>query len=117
MWSKTSFLVFICLALVALSDRAENQSVTIDPVLIEDSEETWLLVRAHCTSCHSSQILKNLRLSRSAWQDVIRRMQVEEGLWDLGEDESKILEYLATYFGPRTDSVQRRNRRTPIAPN
>ena len=43
-------------------------------------------------------------------------MQDEEGLWELGEDESRILEYLATYFGPRTDSVQRRGRRAPLAP-
>ncbi|MCY3859488.1 MAG: cytochrome C [Gammaproteobacteria bacterium] len=117
MWSRTSLIVFICLALIASSDRAEDQSIPIDPVLVEDSEGTWLLVRAHCTSCHSSQILKNLRLSRDAWQDVIKRMQAEEGLWDLGDDESRILEYLATNFGPRTDSVQRRGRRAPLAPD
>lgn len=116
MWSRTSSIAFICLALIASSDHAEDQPIPIDPVLIEDSEGTWLLVRAHCTSCHSSQILKNVRLSRNAWQDVIQRMRDEEGLWDLGEDESKILDYLTMYFGPRTESVPRRSRRAPIAP-
>lgn len=116
MWSKTPSIVFICLALIASSDHAEDQSIPIDPVLIEDSGGTWKLVRAHCTSCHSSQILKNLQLSRTAWQDVIKRMQEEEGLWDLGDDESKIIEYLATYFGPTSDTAQRRSRRAPIAP-
>ena len=116
MWSRTSLIVFICLALIASSDRAEDQSITIDPILVEDSEGTWLLVRAHCTSCHSSQILKNLQLPREAWENVIKRMQEEEGLWELGDDESKILNYLVTYFGPRSESVKRRSRRAPIAP-
>ena len=117
MWSRTSLLVFTCLILIASSDFAEDQAIAIDPVLIEDSDGSWLLVRAHCTSCHSSQILKNLRLSREAWQDVIARMQTEEGLWNLGDEEAKILDYLATYFGPRSDPIQRRSRRAPITPS
>ena len=116
MWSKKSLLALVCIALIGLSEHAQDKSTAIDPVLIQDSEGTWKLVRAHCTSCHSSQILKPLRLSRDAWQGVIKRMQDEEGLWDLGEDESKIIEYLTTYFGPTSASSQRPSRRAPIAP-
>lgn len=116
MWSRTPFIVLICIALIATSDQAE-QTILIDPVLIEDSAGKWKLVRAHCTSCHSSQIFKNIRLSNAAWQDVIKRMQDEEGLWDLGDDEPKIVEYLATYFGPQAATGQRRSRRAPLVPS
>ena len=96
--------------------RAEEQKPRIDPVLTEDAEERWKLVRAHCTSCHSSRILQHLRLSRESWQDVIKRMKEDEGLWDLGKDESSILEYLVTYFGPASESPNR-PRRAPLATN
>lgn len=114
MLSRALLIVLMCIALIASSDHAEDQLILIDPVLVEDSAGTWKLVRAHCTSCHSSQIFKNLRLSSTAWQDVIKRMQEEEGLWDLGDDEPKIVEYLATYFGPAPATSQRRSRRAPI---
>ena len=116
MLAKTPFIVLICIALVASGDQAD-QTKSVDPVLIEDSDGSWKLVRAHCTSCHSSQILKNLRLSSAAWQDVIKRMQEEEGLWDLGDDETKIVVYLATYFGPAPATSQRRSRRAPLTPS
>ena len=116
MWAKAPFIVLICIALVASGDQAD-QTKSVDPVLIEDSDGNWKLVRAHCTSCHSSQILKNLRLSTTAWQDVIKRMQEDEGLWDLGDDEPKIVVYLATYFGPAPATSQRRGRRAPLTPS
>ncbi len=43
-------------------------------------------------------------------------MQNEEGLWNLGENEPKILDYLTTFFGPEAVASQRRSRRAPIAP-
>lgn len=116
MWSKTRFLVFAWLVLVPTTSHTEDQALVTDPVLVQDSEENWKLVRAHCTACHSSLILKNLRLSRRAWQDVIKRMQTDEGMWELGETEPKILDYLETYFGPDTESSSRPGRRALITP-
>ena len=116
MRSKTQFLVFVWLVLIAPASQTEDQALATDPVLVKDSEENWKLVRAHCTACHSSLILKNLRLSRSAWQDVIKRMQTDEGMWELGETEPKILDYLETYFGPDTESSFRPGRRAPLTP-
>ena len=115
MWSKTPFLIVVWIALFASTHQAEDQSLPLDPVLAADKAGNWKLVRAHCTSCHSSQIFKNLRLSRRDWRDVIKRMQAEEGMWELGESEPKVLDYLETYFGPETDSPRTRSRRAPIA--
>ena len=117
MWFKAPLLALVWVALIASTYRAEDQSVPLDRVLVPDAEGNWMLVRAHCTSCHSTQIFKNLRLSRNAWQDAIRRMQVEEGLWSLGESEPKILDYLETYFGPERQSPKPRSRRIPLTPS
>jgi hypothetical protein len=65
------------------------------------------LMRAHCTGCHSSKIITQYRASREVWLDKIRWMQKTQNLWDLGEAEPKILDYLARYYAP-TNAYDRR---------
>ena len=62
--------------------------------------EGWQTVKATCTACHSSQLILQNRFSREGWHQKIVWMQETQGLWDLGESEPVILDYLATYYAP-----------------
>ena len=59
------------------------------------------LVKKHCLGCHSAQLVIQNRMSRERWQSTIRWMQRTQGLWDLGSDEPKVLDYLAQYYAPQ----------------
>jgi hypothetical protein len=67
------------------------------------AEGDYQLVVASCTGCHSSKLVLQNRASREGWHDMIRWMQASQKLWDLGENEDKILDYLATHYGPEED--------------
>ncbi|WP_394750360.1 monoheme cytochrome C [Spongiimicrobium salis] len=54
----------------------------------------------NCTNCHSSALVIQNKMSREAWGSTIKWMQETQNLWDLGEDEAIILDYLATYYAP-----------------
>lgn len=58
------------------------------------------LVRAHCTACHSSKLILQSHLNRQEWIEKIRWMQRTQKLWNLGEAEPVILDYLVAYHGP-----------------
>ncbi|EAR16680.1 monoheme cytochrome c, putative [Robiginitalea biformata HTCC2501] len=58
------------------------------------------LVITHCTPCHSAELVTQNRMTREGWESTIRWMQETQNLWDLGENEAAILDYLATYYAP-----------------
>lgn len=64
------------------------------------------IVSANCTPCHSSLLITQNRATREGWTRTIRWMQQTENLWDLGENESIILDYLAKNYAP-TNSGRR----------
>ncbi len=57
-------------------------------------------VRANCTVCHSAKLIIQNRANRDGWAQMISWMQQEQGLWDLGKNESVILDYLSTHYAP-----------------
>ncbi|WP_218418940.1 hypothetical protein [Alteromonas lipotrueae] len=67
------------------------------------------MVAAHCTACHSAKLISQNKMSRERWLDTIRWMQSTQKLWPLGDAEPVILDYLTTWYGPKTQS-----RRAPI---
>ena len=68
------------------------------------------LVVASCTSCHSAKIIAQNSGDREYWESLIRWMQKTQGLWPLPpEMEDKILTYLATAYGEKTNG-----RRPPL---
>ena len=69
------------------------------------------IVSQTCVVCHSLQLVTQNRADREGWLAMIRWMQEKQGLWPLGENEDKILDYLSTYYGP-TKSF----RRAPLPP-
>lgn len=69
----------------------------------------WEIVRANCTSCHSAKLITQNRQDREGWKGLIVWMQETQGLWDLGDNETLVLDYLATHYAPED-----KGRRAPL---
>lgn len=90
-----------------LEMRLDTTKKKIDPTtgfVIDDGID---MVRAHCTGCHSSKLVTQYGASRAGWLDKIRWMQRTQNLWDLGEAEPVILDYLAKHY-PAAEKFDRR---------
>lgn len=81
-----------------------ESGLAIDPQL--------MLVKGQCTACHSSKLILQSHFSRDKWIERIRWMQRTQKLWDLGESEPAILNYLVKYYGPINDHFD--GRREPL---
>lgn len=57
-------------------------------------------VKANCLACHSSAFITSNKGDKRKWKEMIVWMQQTQGLWDLGENEPIILEYLSTNYAP-----------------
>jgi hypothetical protein len=66
------------------------------------------LVVGVCGNCHSIDLVKQNRATKSGWKEMIVWMQKTQGLWDLGAKEEPILVYLAKNYGP-IDTGRRKN--------
>jgi len=67
------------------------------------ADANYKLVVQNCTSCHSAKLITQNRAERSGWESMIRWMQAEQKLWDLGANEEKILDYLAKNYAPENE--------------
>jgi len=81
--------------------------VDVETGLIAEGE--WEIVRANCTSCHSAKLITQNRQTKEGWHGLIVWMQETQGLWDLGENEDLILNYLSTHYAPED-----KGRRAPL---
>ena len=79
-------------------DKVENGIHLSTGLIYADNFE---LVRGNCTACHSGKLVAQNRATREGWKQMIRWMQETQGLWDLGKNEPKILDYLATHYAPK----------------
>ena len=62
--------------------------------------EGFEIVRGTCTACHSAKLVTQNRATREGWLQMIRWMQETQGLWELGENEKIILDYLSKHYAP-----------------
>ncbi|GAB3332158.1 hypothetical protein GCM10027299_38400 [Larkinella ripae] len=76
-------------------------------------DERLTLVVAQCTACHSSKLILQNRFTRDGWKEKIRWMQRTQKLWDLGETEPVVLDYLVKYYGPEQKSFDGRRKPLP----
>lgn len=67
-----------------------------------------MTVIGNCTSCHSSKIILQNRMSAESWNTTIKWMQETQNLWDLGENQEIIVNYLVTNY-PIEDKGRREN--------
>ena len=84
------------------------ESVSVKKVIDGIDQESGLkvgvgfnIVKQTCTGCHSSAMIVQNKATREGWLDMIRWMQKTQGLWDLGENETAILNYLETNYAPQ----------------
>lgn len=61
------------------------------------------LVVGNCTGCHSAKLITQNRATREGWKSMIVWMQETQKLWDLGENEDEILDYLAEHYAPEQE--------------
>lgn len=55
-------------------------------------------VITNCTTCHSSKLIIQNRMDKEQWNATIRWMQETQGLWDLGENQEIIVDYLTENY-------------------
>ncbi len=91
------------LALSLLLSGISHHALSADELKTGPNSE---IVAQTCVPCHSLKLVTQNRADRQGWLSMIRWMQEKQGLWPLGENEDKILDYLSTYYGP-TKSFRR----------
>ena len=64
--------------------------------------EGLMTVVNNCTNCHSAQLVIQNRMNEERWIETIRWMQKTQNLWDLGENEKVIVNYLVTNYPPKS---------------
>ena len=62
--------------------------------------EGFDIVRGTCTACHSAKLVTQSRATREGWIEMIRWMQATQELWDLGDQEPIIVDYLSKHYAP-----------------
>ena len=91
--------------LIAAHFPLSAQQVSSPSDLIQD--DGWELAFAHCSACHSLQLVTSNRGDRDTWLRLIRWMQATQNLWQIeASAESRLLDYLARNYGPE-EAVRR----------
>ncbi len=96
----------------AVVEVESNEPEVVDGIHVRtgllDGEGLQLVIQ-NCTPCHSAKLISQNRMSLESWETTIRWMQQTQNLWDLGENETPILKYLATNYAP-----VKKGRRAPL---
>ena len=90
---------------VAISNEIEN-GIHVRTGLKEG--EGLMVVVAHCTACHSAQLIIQNRMNKERWNATIRWMQETQNLWELGAQQEVIVNYLVKNY-PVYRKVRREN--------
>ena len=105
-------LLFFAVAFTSLNFKEQNEKNTkpnrgmaadtlkTDPTTGLKIDKGVMTVTAHCTGCHSSKLITNFHSDRNGWLEKIRWMQKTQKLWQLGDDEAVILDYLSKNYPP-----------------
>jgi hypothetical protein len=54
----------------------------------------------NCTNCHSSKLVIQNRMSADRWNATIKWMQETQNLWQLGDNQKVIVDYLVKNYPP-----------------
>ncbi len=91
---------------------ADTLKTDAETGLIDD--KSLPLIKANCTGCHSTKLIQQHRFTREGWVGKIRWMQSNHNLWDLGESEKVVLDYLEKYYSPQSSLSNPHLRRAPL---
>ena len=64
------------------------------------ADDGLMTVVNNCTNCHSAKLVTQNRMTKEGWAATIKWMQETQNLWDLGDNEKIILNYLANNYAP-----------------
>lgn len=78
-------------------DKIEN-GIHVRTGLVE--AEGLMAVVNNCTNCHSAKLVTQNRMNKERWISTIRWMQETQNLWDLGNNEDIIVDYLVANYPP-----------------
>ncbi|MFT6882287.1 MAG: hypothetical protein ACJAVY_001083 [Marinoscillum sp.] len=98
-----------------LSAFSEKQEIAVlavseDPNKIENGihvrtglveAEGLMTVVNNCTNCHSSKLIIQNRMNAERWNTTIKWMQQTQNLWDLGDNQAVIVNYLVANYPPK----------------
>ena len=76
-------------------DKIEN-GVHVRTGLVE--AEGLMTVVSNCTSCHSAKLITQNRMTAERWNETIKWMQKKQGLWELGDNQKIIVDYLVANY-------------------
>jgi len=99
---------------VFVASAPEQAATDVGPIAVDEGivngihvetgfivDDNWEVVRGTCTACHSAKLVTQNRADREGWTKMIRWMQKTQKLWDLGDSEALILDYLAKNYAPQ----------------
>lgn len=99
--------------LSVFKNEASQVEIATIPIEDDDKIENGIHVRTgfieatgmmetiqNCTNCHSSKLVIQNRMDKARWTSTIKWMQAAQNLWDLGENEAIIIDYLVTNYPP-----------------
>jgi len=81
----------------SLKVQASDSLDVVTGLVVDDALP---LVKGNCVGCHSAKLITQNRATREGWKSMIVWMQETQKLWDLGENEDEILDYLAEHYAP-----------------
>jgi len=110
---KTNVLFHLTAWMILLTclSTLEAAETKTDPATGLAIAKSWNLVATHCMLCHSTKGFTAVRLDRKNWEKIIRTMQEKNGLWQLGDIEPKILDYLEQNYGLSEENYNPKIRR------
>lgn len=79
-------------------DKIEN-GIHVRTGLID--ADGLMTVVNNCTNCHSAKLVTQNRMNTERWNTTIKWMQETQNLWDLGENQKIIVNYLVTNYPPQ----------------
>ena len=88
-------------------NQVRTDTTKFDPETGLIIDENLYMAKAQCTSCHSAKLVTANRFSREGWKQKIRWMQANHNLWELGDAEKIVLDYLEKNYGPKTTTARR----------
>lgn len=89
------------------SSSAASDTLKKDPETGLYEDKNLYMVKAQCTNCHSTKLIQQQRLTRDGWRQKIRWMQANHNLWELGDTEVQVLDYLEKYYAPSATVARR----------
>ncbi|USJ35437.1 hypothetical protein [Dyadobacter fanqingshengii] len=113
--------LFLFIGLISTAFRSETRvgnsaggvSMSLDTAKTDKetglvTDQNLYMVKAQCISCHSSKLIIANRFTRDGWKQKIRWMQANHNLWDLGETEKQVLDYLEKHYAPTAKAARRK---------